>query len=152
VEKFSPHFTPVTVEFLTGARVQIITFTSRPMQILQVLDLALFGVLKRGHKYRLPFGDEKGMPQFIKKVFHDFRRMMIDMNIWRAFQEIGLTFVIIDGVHRFVFNELKLRENRGFKDLYVIDFSPDDSPARGRRAQFDWVNSRYCGSKKYEKW
>jgi hypothetical protein len=43
-------------------------------------------------------------------------------------------FAIIDMVQRVVFNEMKLRKNRGFKEFWVIHFSPEELPARRQRA------------------
>jgi hypothetical protein len=87
-----------------------------------VLDLALFGLLKRRSQYQLPFDDEKGTHKFIKRVYHDFQPTMIGINICEASQEIELTFLIVDGVKRIVFDEMKLREIRGLKELWAIDF------------------------------
>jgi hypothetical protein len=58
MDNCSPHFTPAALELLTGARVRIIPFAPHTTHIFQVLDLALFGVLKRRGQYRFPFGDE----------------------------------------------------------------------------------------------
>jgi hypothetical protein len=120
--------------------VNIITFAQHTRHIFQVLDLSLLDMLNRHGQYRLPFGDEKGTAQFIKRMRHDLRLTMIDMNRRGAFQEIGRTFVVIDGVQCVVFNEMTLRKNRGFKKLSAIGFSLDDLPARRRRAEFEWIN------------
>jgi hypothetical protein len=66
---------------------------------------------------------------------------MIGANIWGAFREMGLVFLIVDGVQRVRFNEIKLRESQGFMELWASDFSPDDLPARRRGARFERINS-----------
>jgi hypothetical protein len=55
--------------------------------------------------------------------------MLIDTDICKTFQEIVLAFALIDGVQRVVFNEMKLTENRWFKELWAVDFCPEDSGA-----------------------
>jgi hypothetical protein len=65
--------------------VQVVTFAPHTTQIFQVLDLTLFWVLKRGNQYQSPLRDGAGSVPFIKKVYHDFPLVMIDMNIWGAF-------------------------------------------------------------------
>jgi hypothetical protein len=47
MDNCSPHLTPVAVELLISARIRIITFAPHTTHIFQVLDLALFSVLKR---------------------------------------------------------------------------------------------------------
>jgi hypothetical protein len=140
MDNCSPHLAPTAVQLLTHARVRIITFAPHTTHIFQVLDLALFGALKRRSQYQLSFDDEKRRARFIERPYHDFRLTMIDMNIWRGFQEIELTFVMTDAVQRVVLNDMKMRESRGFKELRASGFSPADVSARLRRPRFELVN------------
>jgi hypothetical protein len=81
MDNCSPHLTPVVVNFLSSARVRIVTFEPHPAHIFRVFDLVLFGVLQRRGQYQLPFGDDTGSARFIKKVYHDFRSTMTDINV-----------------------------------------------------------------------
>jgi hypothetical protein len=51
----SPHIAPGVIELLSAARLRLVTFPSQPhaTQIFQVLDLTLFGVLRRRGQYQL---------------------------------------------------------------------------------------------------
>jgi hypothetical protein len=66
---------------LTGARVRVITFTPHTTQIFQVLDVTLFGVLKRRPRDQLPFEDENETVKCTMKVYHDFKQTMMKPNI-----------------------------------------------------------------------
>jgi hypothetical protein len=70
----------------------------------------------------LPFDDDAGTAHFIKKVYHDLRSTMPDANIWGAFRSIGLSYGLVDWVHRISFNDITLRESDGFRELWDIDF------------------------------
>jgi hypothetical protein len=72
------HVTDDIIAVLTEPRVRVITFTPQTTQIFQVLDVALFGVLKRRLGYELPFEDEKETVKFIMKVYHDFKQTMVE--------------------------------------------------------------------------
>jgi hypothetical protein len=61
--------------------VRVIIFAPHTTQIFQVLDATLFGVLKRRLGYKLPFEDGKETVKFIMKVYHDFRKAMVEPNI-----------------------------------------------------------------------
>jgi hypothetical protein len=74
------HITDDSVGLLTEARVRVITFAPHTTQIFQVLDVTLFGVLKRRLGYELPFEDEKETVNFIMKVYHDFKQTIVDSN------------------------------------------------------------------------
>jgi hypothetical protein len=75
------HVTDDIIGFLTEARVRVITFVPDTTQIFQVLDVALFDVLKRRLGYKLPFEDEKETVRFIMKVYHEFKQTMVESNI-----------------------------------------------------------------------
>jgi hypothetical protein len=91
MDNCSLHLTPVVIDLLSTARVRIVPFAPHTTQIVQVLDLdfALFGVLKRRGQYQMPFGDDRRTARFIKKVYHDFRSTMTDINIWGHFEGLG---------------------------------------------------------------
>jgi hypothetical protein len=78
----SAHVINDAIRNLTQAKVRVITFAPHITQVFQVLDLTLFGVLKRRPRYELSFNDDHAMLKFIMKVYHDFRQTMIQPNIW----------------------------------------------------------------------
>jgi hypothetical protein len=51
------------IRILTEARVCVITFAPHATQVFQPLDLTLFGVLKQGPRYELPFDENKQLPR-----------------------------------------------------------------------------------------
>jgi hypothetical protein len=69
----SCHATDDIIGLLTDARVRGITVAPHTTQIFQVLDVTLFGVLKRRLGYELPFEDEKETVKSVMKVYHDFK-------------------------------------------------------------------------------
>jgi hypothetical protein len=72
----SCHVIDEIIGLLTEARVGVINFAPHTTQIFQVLDVTLFGVLKRRLGYKLPFAEEKQTVRFILKVYHDFKQTM----------------------------------------------------------------------------
>jgi hypothetical protein len=120
--------TPAVIELPLTAHLRVVTFASQPhtTQIFSVLDLTLFGVLKRRSKYQSPLEDDAGSVRFTKKMYHDhdFRMAMtmIEPNIWGAFRGIGVQYSVVDGVQRLSFDEMTLRESQGFEEVWEIDF------------------------------
>jgi hypothetical protein len=136
------HATDNIIGLLTEARVRIITFAPRTTQIFQVLDVTFFGVLKRCLGYRLPFENEKETFKYIMKVYHDFKQTIVEPNIWRALQAIGVEFDTEANPYRLLFNEEKLRQSEGFGELWSIDFSLDQRSSPRQNARFDWINKQ----------
>jgi hypothetical protein len=88
------HVTDDIIAVLTEARVRVIIFAPYTTQIFQVLDVTLFGALKRRLGYKLPFEEEKETVEFRMKVYHDFKQTVVESNRWRAFRAIGVEFDI----------------------------------------------------------
>jgi hypothetical protein len=134
------HVTDDIIGLLTEAQVRVITFAPHTTQIFQVLDVTLFGVLKRHLGSKLPFEDEKETVGFIMKVCHDFKQTMVKLNIWEAFQAIGFEFDTELEPYRLLFNEEKLRQSEGFRELWSIDFPLDQLSSWRQNSRFDWIN------------
>jgi hypothetical protein len=122
------------------------------MQIFQILKVTLFGILKRGRRYELPFEDEKETMKFIMTVSHDFKQTMVEPNVCGAFQAIGsefefeFEFDIEVEPYRLLFNEENLRQSAGLREWWPIDFPMDQlSSWRQRQRQnvrFRWINKQ----------
>jgi hypothetical protein len=69
------------IRIFTEARVRIITFAPHTTQVFQVLDLALFGVLKRRPRYEVPCEHDKATVKFIMKVYPDFTQIIVPFNV-----------------------------------------------------------------------
>jgi hypothetical protein len=128
------------IGILTEARVRVITFAPHTTQIFQILDLTLFGVLKRQPRYDLPFDDDTATVKFIMKVYRDFKETMVEPNIWAAFQAIGFEYDTAAEPYRLLFNGEKLRESKGFQELWMIHFPLDQLSVRQHAVNFGWIN------------
>jgi hypothetical protein len=80
------------ITLLTEARVRVTTFAPHTTQSFQVLDVTLFGTFKRRAKNELPFEDMKASVKFIMNGCHDFKRTIMELNTWGAFQAHGFEF------------------------------------------------------------
>jgi hypothetical protein len=94
------------IAVLTEAPVRLITFVPHATQISQVLNVTLFGAFKRRPRYELPFEDAKATVKSIMNVSHDFKRTMVEFNIWGAFQAPEFEF------------ELEFEKTRSHIDFY----------------------------------
>jgi hypothetical protein len=127
------HVTDEIIGLFTEARVRVITVAPDTMQIFQILNVTFFGVLTRRLGYRLPFEDERGTVQSTMNVYRDFKQTAVEPNIWEAFRGIGLEFDPEVKPYRLLFNEEKLRQCEGFRDLWSIDSPLDQLSSRRKR-------------------
>jgi hypothetical protein len=134
------HVSDDIISLLTEARVRVITSAPHTTQIFQVLDVTLFGVLKRCLGDKLPFEDEKETVRLIMKVYHDFKQTMVEPNIWDAFRVIEFEFDTEAEPYQLLFNEEKLRQSEGFRELWSIELSLDQLLSQRQNARFGWIN------------
>jgi hypothetical protein len=85
MDNYPSHVIDDIIGLLTEARVRVITFAPHTTQIFHILDVTLFGVLKRRLGHRLPFEDEKENVKFIMKVYRNFKQTMVEPCTLKAF-------------------------------------------------------------------
>jgi hypothetical protein len=110
------------IRILTEARVRVITSAPHTTQVLQVLDLTLFGVLKRCPRYELPFDENNAPVKVITKVYHDFTQTMALLNVCGTFRALAFEFDMRKEPHELLFDEIKLRESAGLQELCSVTF------------------------------
>jgi hypothetical protein len=110
------------IRILTEARVRVITFEPQTTQVFQVIDLTIFGVLKRCPRYELPFDDDNALVKVITKVYHDFTQTMSRPNVWGTFRALGFEFEFDTrrDPYELLFDEVKLRESAVFEELCSV--------------------------------
>jgi hypothetical protein len=109
-------------------------------RIFQILDLILFGVLKRRPRYELPLETDNSTVKFIMKVYHDFRQTMVPFNGWGAFHALGFDYDTRRKLSRLLFDEERLGGSGGFRELWPVDFPLDQLWDRRRDVRVGWIN------------
>jgi hypothetical protein len=132
IDDYSSHRAPIILEVLSIACVSVVTFAPHTVHIFQVLDLTLSGVLYKSGQYQLPCGDHAAGARFIKKIYHDVRRTMFDVNI-RDVQKTHPRFVLLN-VRAFFFSFCSIMET--FTLLLFLSFRLFDPDLRGNCAHF----------------
>jgi hypothetical protein len=140
MDNCSPHIADDVIAVLTSVRVQIITFAPHTTHIFQILDVVLFGGMKKHATGLEILDEEQPAAAFILKVYHDFKQTMIEVNIWGAFAAIGFSYDIAQNPYWQLFDEEKLRQSPGFLELWGHDTPLESLSKRRREAKFEWIN------------
>jgi hypothetical protein len=136
MDNCSPHISDDIVAVLTHARMRIITFTIYTTHIFQMLDVVLFGALKKHANNIKIFDEEQPAAAFLLKVYHDFKQTKIEINLWEAFAAIGFTHDIEQSPYGLLFDEEKLRQSPGFMELWERDTPLGSLSRRRQNAKF----------------
>jgi hypothetical protein len=117
MDNCSAHVTDDVIRLLTDATMRVITFAPHTTHIFLVVDLTLFGALKRRPRYELPFETDHATVKFMMKVYHDFRQTMVPSNVWGAFHALGLDYDTRKEPSRLLFDEGKLKGRACIQEL-----------------------------------
>jgi hypothetical protein len=113
-----PHIGEAVIALLTGAPVKVVTFAPDTTRIFHVLDVVLFGALKKHATSLTMLAEEQSAAAFLIKVYHDYKQTRVEVNIWRAFAAIGLIHDITQEPDGLIFDEEKFRQGPGFLELW----------------------------------
>jgi hypothetical protein len=84
--------------------------------------------------------EESGAATFILKVYRDFKEIMVEVNIWKAFAAIVFTYDIGQILYGLLFDKEKFRQNPGFVEFWERDISFENLSKRLRESKFKWIN------------
>jgi hypothetical protein len=107
-----------------------------------MLDVVLFGVLKKYDTGLETLDEEQPTAAFLFKVYHDFKQIMIETNIWKAFAAICFIRNIEQTPYGLLFDEEKFRQSRGFVELWERDIPFESLSKRRRESKFGWINKQ----------
>jgi hypothetical protein len=81
MDKCSPHIGEAVLVLLTDGWVRIVTSAPHATQIFQVLDMVLFGALKKHATSLTMLDEEQPAAAFLIKVSHDSKQTMVEATI-----------------------------------------------------------------------
>jgi hypothetical protein len=80
IDNCLPHASDDVVAVLTSVQMRIITFATHKTQVFQMLDVVLFGALKKHATGLKSLDEEQSAADFLLKAYHDFKQTMIEVN------------------------------------------------------------------------
>jgi hypothetical protein len=84
-DNYSSHISDDVIAILTRKRVRIVIFIYYMTHISQLLDMVLFGALKKYATGLEILDKEPWAAAFLLKVYRDFKQAIVKVNIWEAF-------------------------------------------------------------------
>jgi hypothetical protein len=140
MDNYSLHPRPEVLATLRDHNVKVIIFPPHTTEIVQTLDLRLFGVFKRKMQFQLPFANDNLTVGFIRNAFYALKQTFVPDNAKNAFKLFGLEFNNPQTLYTFLFREDKLRRSQGFQEIWKANYSLDQLSKRRLEAQYGWIN------------
>jgi hypothetical protein len=105
-----------------------------------MLDVVLFSALKKHAPGLETLDEEQSVTAFLRKVYHNFKQTMVEVNIWEAIAAIGFTHDIEQPPYGLLFDEEKFRQSRGFVELSERNAPLENLSKRRRESKSGWIN------------
>jgi hypothetical protein len=118
MDNCSNHMSDNVIAILTRKQVKIVIFASHMTYIFQILDVMLFGALKKYATGLETLNEESWRATFFLKVYRGFKEMMVEIDIWRAFAAIGFAHDIDQILYGLLFDKQKFRQSPDFVELW----------------------------------
>jgi hypothetical protein len=103
----SSHMPDNVIAILIREQMRILIFTIHIIQIFKMFDVVLFGALKKYATGLEKLDEESRATAFILKIYRNFKEMMVEINIWKAFAVIELTHDIDQILYGLLFDKEK---------------------------------------------
>jgi hypothetical protein len=132
----SVHVRPDILQPLADHVVKVISFPPHTTNILQCLDLSLFGALKKKMKSRLPLESDDSASTFIKRIVHRMKQTLVPDNVRSALVHIAIRYRTEVDLYLLIFDESVLRQSQGFLVLWHRDSPLQELSPRRRNARF----------------
>ena len=146
----SSHLDDEMLRILAENLIIVITYPPHTSHVFQVLDLLLFGILKKYKKY-IP-KDDTISPKIdhLKRVFHSYEMSTCSSTIRSSFAKAGFVYYQKDEMNYLHLNRSKIENTKEFKEIWDINYPLEELSTRRKNQPRGWINKQYF-SKKFQK-
>lgn len=151
IDNCSSHLDDELLRKLAENLILVISYPSHSSHIFQVLDLLLFGVLKK-HKKSIPKNDQVSPKiDHLYRVFHAYELSTCSTTIRSSFKKAGFDYYQKDGKNYLKLNRSKIENSGNFKEVWNINYPEEKLSPRRRAQKRGWLNKQYF-PKNFQDW
>jgi hypothetical protein len=143
MDSASPHVSERCLRYLGGNGILVVAFPAHTTNIFQALDLVFFGALK---KRKAGAGGEFGdgsVEDQITKLVRAYEQTATSATIRGSFRKAGMVPDTSERPFKLVFDEARVRENEGFKEIWDRDIKIEELSRRRQAHRFGIMNSQF---------
>jgi hypothetical protein len=136
----SAHMSNSMLEKLARNGVLVLTCPPHTSHMFQVLDVLLFGFVKRSKKYQIR---DDTLPMHVDHTLRPFRvheAAMRSTTIRAAWRQAGFEYENRNITTYLSINEGQIRESRDFREIWMFDHHESPLSARRQKQKWGWIN------------
>jgi hypothetical protein len=128
------------------------TFGLAPIKvILFVLDVPLFGVLKRAKKHQRRDDELPAQVDHILRLFRAYEQATTNRMVRVSWMRTGFQYEERAGIRYLTVNEAAIRSSSGFQEIWQFEYVLDRLSARRQSQKCSWINQHLFRKKEIQR-
>jgi hypothetical protein len=136
----SAHMSDSVLQNLARHGVLVLTYPPHTSHIFQVLDVLLFGLIKRSKKYQMRDDGLSECVDHILRLFRGYEAAMGSTTIRAAWTQAGFEYENRNLTTYLNINEQKIRDSPDFREIWNFDYHEPQLSARRQSQRWGWIN------------
>jgi hypothetical protein len=130
------------LEQLARHGILVLTYPPHTSHIFQVLDVLLFGLVKRWKNYQICDDTLPIHVDHILRLFRAHEVAMASTTIRAAWRQTGFEYENRDRsmTTYLSISERQIRESRDFREIWMFDYHESQPSARRQKQKWGWIN------------
>ena len=120
--------------------VLVITYPPHTSHVFQILDVLLFGLVKRAKKHQMRDDELSEHVDHVLRLFRADEAAMTSMTIRAAWIKAGFGHKSRNGTNYLSVDEREIRGSPGFREIWLFDHHESQLSARRQRQNWGWIN------------
>jgi hypothetical protein len=136
----SAHCSNDILQKLARHGVLLITYPPHTSHVFQVLDVLLFGILKRAKKYQRRDDTLRKEVDHVLRLFRAYEQATASTTIRASWGKTGFEYQSRDNATYLVINEAKVRQSNAFQEIWLFDYHPARLSPQRLAQKWGWLN------------
>jgi hypothetical protein len=136
----SAHCSEDILKKLARHGILVITYPPHTSHLFQVLDVLLFGVLKRAKKYQRRDDTLRKDVDHVLRLFRAYEQATPSTTIRASWQRTGFEYEKRNGATYLIVDEARIRQSPGFQEIWLFDYHPARLSSRRQSQKWGWIN------------
>jgi hypothetical protein len=136
----SAHCSNDVLTKLSRHGVLVITYPPHTSHLFQVLDILLFGILKRAKKYQRRDDTMRREVDHVLRLFRAYEQATASSTVRASWVKTGFDYEKRDGATYLAVNEAKIRGAPAFREVWAFDHQLARLSAQRMSQRWGWIN------------
>jgi transposase len=136
----SAHCSDEVLGKLAKCGILVIADPPHTSHIFQVLDVLLFGILKKAKKYQRRDDTLRREVDHVLRLFRAYEQATASTKIRAFWLKTGFDYETRDAATYLILNETKIRQGDALREVWLFDYHPLRTSKKRASQRWGWIN------------